>query len=415
MRTITMLLVLGITVVLGGSGTAGAAWPGESGRVAFTRDGDIYTMAPDGTDLKRLTDSGFESDPAWSPDGEWLAFSSVREKDVGVYVVRADGSGLRRVTDGMDPSWSSDGRQLAFVGSFSLRGLWTIHVDGSNRREVVSDEELDSMPEDPEWSPDGRRIAFSSFDRRTATRNARSDVRVVNADGTGLARAFQPPAGAFDPETFSPSWSPDGSRLAASHFMDGIYVGPVGGPAVRILESGEHPARSPDGSRIVFDRFLSPSREVFSMRSDGTDLARLTVNTQSSVAPDWQRTPGTAPPAGLVRLSNGVVSIPAASVAPRGLVLTSMRTRPWPRRAGSPLDVHLVLRDSRGYAVRGVSVSVRSVPARAIVRSQPARTRADGSASVWLDPRGKARRLVIVLTVRVPGVATSKRLVVRPG
>ena len=271
-----------------------------------------------------------------------------------------------------------------------------------------------SRPEDPEWSPDGGRIAFGAFDRRTSTRNARSDVWVVNADGTGLTRAFRAPAGAFDPETSSPSWSPDGTRIAASHYSRGIYVGAVGGPASFFAADGERPAWSPDGSRIVFDRFVQ-SREIFSMRPDGTDIARLTVNAVSSQAPDWQPVPGSAPPAGLVRLANGAVSIPAASVAPAGLVLTDVRMRPWPRRAGSPLALRLVLRDSRGYVVRGASVSVRSVPVKAIVRSIPGRTRLDGSASVWVDPRGKARRLVVVLSARVPGAAISKRFVVRPG
>lgn len=419
MRTIAALALLVVTAVLGVSGAADAAWPGENGRIAFVRGetyqgGDIYTAAPDGTDVKKLTDSGFEHDPVWSPDGEWLAFTSSRDATPGVYVMKADGSGLRRVTDGFSPSWSSDGRQLAFVATKPVR-LMTLHFDGSNLREVLRSNAAFDDFDGAAWSPDGRRIAFSAYSGEPKFRH---DVFVVNLDGTGLSRAFQAQPGGSDPETWSPSWSPTGEQLAADAFgWNGIYVGPVGGVPRRIEPAGLRPSWSPDGSRIVFARQaeLSSRTEIYSMRTDGTDITRLTVNVDGASAPDWQRRPGSAPPPGLTRLSSGALSIPAASVAPAKLVLGSVRMTPWPRRPGSPLNVRLVLRDSRGYVVRGATVTVRSSPVRRLARSVPARTRPDGSAAVWIDPRGKARSLVVFVTARVPGSVATGRYVVRPG
>ena len=421
MRTIAAFALLALTAVLGVAGAADAAWPGENGRIAFIRGetyqgGDIYTAAPDGSSVQKLTDTGFEHDPVWSPDGGWLAFTSLRDAAPGVYVMKADGSGsgLRRVTEGSSPSWSSDGRQLAFVSTKPLR-LMTIHVDGSNLREVLLSSTDFAGFEDPAWSPDGRRIAFSAYSGEPKYRN---DVFVVNIDGTGLSRAFRPQPGGSDPQTWSPAWSPTGEQLAADAFTwNGIYVGPVGGAPRRVEATGLRPSWSPDGSRIVFARPGDvPSRtEIYSMRTDGTDLVRLTVNAEGASTPDWQRRPGSAPPQGLTRLSSGALSIPATSVAPAKLVLKSVRATPWPRRPGSPLNVRLVLRDSRGFVVRGATVSVRSSPSRRLVRSLSARTRPDGSAAVWVDPRGKSRSLIVFVTARVPGAVVTGRYVVRPG
>jgi len=117
-------------------------WSPDGSRIAYAdyrddlaRD-EIWTMSSDGTDQRRLVDlsrcpgmpqgSGCTNGLAWSPDGSQLAFHSTG----GIYIVRADGSGLHRISkDGAQPSWSPDGSRLAFT-----RGgeLFTMAPDGSD-------------------------------------------------------------------------------------------------------------------------------------------------------------------------------------------------------------------------------------------------------------------------------------------
>ena len=88
---------------------------GGGRRIAFesNRDGDwdIYTMRPDGTDVRQLTaDDAWDRDPAWSPDRTWIAFASDRDGDFEIYTMRSDGTDVRQLTadDAWDrnPAWS---------------------------------------------------------------------------------------------------------------------------------------------------------------------------------------------------------------------------------------------------------------------------------------------------------------------
>lgn len=90
--------------------------------------------------------------PDWSPDGQWLAFASDRGGEFDVWVVRPDGSGLRRVTSGAGtktwPAWSPDGRKILYTRSSEGRqGLWSVGADGSGAAPFSDAEEL----RDPDW------------------------------------------------------------------------------------------------------------------------------------------------------------------------------------------------------------------------------------------------------------------------
>src|SRR6266540_7115716 len=91
--------------VLGWTPTAArAAFPGHNGLIAWTRpffltDSEIYVRNPDGTDQHALTDNASnDADPAWSPDGSQLAFESVTGNAFNLYVIDADGTGMRQIT-----------------------------------------------------------------------------------------------------------------------------------------------------------------------------------------------------------------------------------------------------------------------------------------------------------------------------
>src|SRR5688572_8403679 len=110
---------------------AHASFPGQNGKIAFSRGDSIWTVNPDGSDRTQITNGAKDTAPRWSPDGGQIAFTSSRADpnpftctscDRDVYVMDADGSDMRRLTHtapgfGFGPSWSPDGTRLAFARS----------------------------------------------------------------------------------------------------------------------------------------------------------------------------------------------------------------------------------------------------------------------------------------------------------
>ena len=222
--------VLLATTVVGcllAAGCGGSGEPGNDLLFVSTRDGDyaIYGMDADGGSQGRLTDERgdtstnagieFQVEPAWSPDGMRIVFArSVDETQL--FVMNADGTGARRVTDDAapesEPAWSPDGEWIAYVRrqpGTEVREIWLVRPDGSERRRVTR---LNSVAYAPAWSPDGERIAFSA-DRG----DNRYAIWTIGIDGTGLRRVT--PAGI---DAFEPAWTPDGRVLAFSR--DGAIV-----------------------------------------------------------------------------------------------------------------------------------------------------------------------------------------------
>ena len=195
-------------------------------------------MAADGSGLTLLADAG--SQPAWSPDGTRIAFlgASNQQGNVQISVVQPDGSGLTQLAsvDGFSdyangPVWSLDGTRITFIacGAVGQTGcdIYVVDADGSALRNLTNSAADDR---EPAWSPDGARIAFTSCSQSCG-------VHVIEADGSGLTLLA-------DGSSF-PAWSPDGTRIAFNG-DGGIYVMNADGTGVtRVAEDGYNPAWQP--------------------------------------------------------------------------------------------------------------------------------------------------------------------------
>jgi Tol biopolymer transport system component len=138
-------------------------WSPDGSRIAFVRSVggrfDVLTMAPDGRDVREVTDHAADDrDPSWAPDGR-LVFASDREGSFDLYVAGADGGSVRRLTrgshDDRDPSWAPDGSAIVF-SRWTERSadLWIIGVEGKDARRLTSDPLFDIAPA---WQPAGPR------------------------------------------------------------------------------------------------------------------------------------------------------------------------------------------------------------------------------------------------------------------
>ena len=201
-----------------GAGSAGQlAWSPDGRRLALTmatssEGSDIFVMDANGTNLVRRTDTGWNRSPSWSPDGHHLAFVSLRDNrsDWGIYVMNVDEE-WREVAligpplpYGTDPAWSPAGTRIAFSDPASEGGgLFMMQADGSGVRRLA-------LPSGgrptgrPAWSPDGATIAVPAWEYQD---DQVSRLVVMSSDGFGAR--FLPPAGVG-----SPAWSPDGSIIA---------------------------------------------------------------------------------------------------------------------------------------------------------------------------------------------------------
>jgi TolB protein len=308
-------LVLGRVLLVSGLGllaAPGGADQSTSGadRLAFVsdRDGgqDLYVIDVTRATTTRLTTGQRQIDsPSWAPDGRRLAFAATDAAAApSIFVVNADGSGLRRLAAGRSPAWSPDGTRIAFA---AIQGdnedIVLLGLDTATRRRVTTHPSRDFSPR---WAPDGTRIAFASArgeSSRLAGREYGSEIYLMGADGSavtaltghnacGLAHdgegklnslgeaAWTPDgrrllyragsckfdcrvcvievtAGRVSPLTTERratafSLSPDGRSVAYSS-SHGIFVTDLGGGAARALvPDAWGPAWSRDGKRIAF-------------------------------------------------------------------------------------------------------------------------------------------------------------------
>ena len=337
-----------------------ASFSADGEWVVFTSErfgsADIFRVRADGLGLERLTDDpAFDDQAALSPDGRLLAFVSTRARgSTDIHILDVASGAVRNLTDaeGGDfrPSWSPDGRMLAFSsdrgGGFpKAAGRWEhvhpasvyiVGADGSGLRRISA---IGQLGGSPKWSLDGRRVVFyeldvaDTFNARWLPLQADVDSRIVSVDiatgartehaaGRGLKLSpqfvgpdrvgylgksgpsarlmFSPGASGVAGDIGNPAWSPDGRRVVYQQGPIATIPAPRSpgevlasrDPDYELVYASGFPAVSPDGRHLVVSERTGRGRpddrtQLALWTTDGTEPRRIFRAEGSALAPQW--------------------------------------------------------------------------------------------------------------------------------
>lgn len=275
---------------------------GGSGQIAFVSDRtgkpEIYLINLDGTGLQKITDIAEGAcQPAWSPDGMRLVIVSPCSKNKETYrgssliVMNADGSGLAPLIQPVpggdfDPAWSPDGKKIAFT---SLRNsdfpqIYILDLEDNSITLLASDPPRANS--NPAWSPDGKQIVYVGHDYQ---------IRVMDADGNNrflLAR------NASEYRNLDPVFSPQGISVVFTQWLinleyswlEAVPYTPEGGVPVEIPGGiyAEDPSFSPDGYWLAFSGYADLNRDIYVMSINGMGKQALFRDESREFDPAWR-------------------------------------------------------------------------------------------------------------------------------
>lgn len=183
----------------------------------FNKFMDVFEADPDGSNLKRLTDSpGYDAECSYSPDGKRVVFTSQRDGDLEIYVMDADGKNPRRLTQGAGydggPFFSPDGRRILYRGDRRNDGkqnlqLRLVSVEGGDDRALTDNAVFNWCPY---WHPSGAFLIFTQADHEARARGEKPNYDLYMTTLTGKAFVRITHDLNFDG---LPAFSPDGKRL----------------------------------------------------------------------------------------------------------------------------------------------------------------------------------------------------------
>lgn len=293
---------------LGGCGEAA-----PQSAISFTRyegagRAHVFTMAPDGSDVRRITSApGVQAHSTISPDGARVVYSQVNAKGSSIEAIDRAGGPPTVLNRGRQwslvPSWSPDGARVAFTsdadGNYEI---YTMATDGSDVRQLTfTDPPIQHVG--PKYSPDGSQLLYAT-DQDEADPANQQDIWVMPSPGGAGTRLTR---GINDRE--SRGWSPDGRRIVTQTVKDGVgqlVVLNADGSGVRqitqfpantprfapggifpVMSGAVTPAWSPDGEWIAFASNHEGNYDIYRVRPDGSDMARITTSSHPELSVGW--------------------------------------------------------------------------------------------------------------------------------
>jgi TolB protein len=270
------------------------ALTGERGvfdtRIAFVQSNgkvkEIYVVDFDGGNPIQVThDQGLDLSPAWSPQGDELAYVSYKEGNAKIFVLNLTNRSSRLLCGypgiNISPEWRPGSRELA--ATLSQGGnpdIYLVSSSGGIIQRLVQSWAIDVSPS---WAPDGRRLAFVSDE------SGSPQIYVLDI-GSGRKQRITF-SGNYNT---SPSWSPKGDWIAYSGLAGGhhnIFIVRPDGGDVRQLTHGEgnneSPTWSPDGRMLAFSSTRQGGSAIWVLLTNGTGVRRLTQTGSGQELPDW--------------------------------------------------------------------------------------------------------------------------------
>lgn len=272
--------------------TSVPSWTG--GRVAFTRGNlsaaEIYIMDDNGANqIKLTTNSFYDGEPDFSPDGTQIAFESDQTgvADTHLYVMNDDGTGRIQLTTAdapnRHPDWRPAGDLIVFEsGRNDDAEIYVIEPDGTGLTRLTTNDYGDRAPR---FSPDGTQIAFMTDQR------GKWEIALMAYPSGTVTKIFDCPAS----DCRFPAWSPDGKQLVYNTLVgvdaDDIYVVDVqSGLSTLKVEGNEsgRPVWAGNGVFIFFSRFINNSTNIYRLNLTNGIIETITTNSGDSYGPDWR-------------------------------------------------------------------------------------------------------------------------------